>query len=311
MTTMLDDLGGFTGELAALGAAAVWAVATVMYRRLGTAIPPLTLNLCKGVIASPLLAAVVLLSPSAASSEGGGLGQWSAIGLLAISGAIGIGVGDTAFFAALNRLRERRTILVCETAAPPLAALLGVLWLGELLSPWVVLGAAVTLAGVGWVVIERSPEVAIPRDVMLPGAAWAVVAAACQAVGAVLSRQALTESDIGPVASALIRIVAGVAVLLIWMPLSRTPYLPPALRNRKAIRAVVIATVLGTFLGLSLMQVSLKFTSAAVTQTLLATSTLLVLPLLAAMGERITPRAIFGAVLAIAGVAVMMLAGAG
>ena len=44
------------GELAALAAALLWAVATVMFGRLGKSLSPPVLNLAKGAIALVLLA---------------------------------------------------------------------------------------------------------------------------------------------------------------------------------------------------------------------------------------------------------------
>jgi drug/metabolite transporter (DMT)-like permease len=55
------------------------------------------------------------------------------VGILALSGVIGIGLGDTAYFAAINRLGPRRALLL-ETLAPPIAALLALVFLQEALS---------------------------------------------------------------------------------------------------------------------------------------------------------------------------------
>ncbi len=41
----------FMGEIAALSAALLWAISSVVYTRLGLKIPPLKLNLYKGIIA--------------------------------------------------------------------------------------------------------------------------------------------------------------------------------------------------------------------------------------------------------------------
>ena len=46
------------------------------------------------------------------------------------------GIGDTAFFAALNRMGERSTLLVAETLAPIFTALLAVVWISEILNAY-------------------------------------------------------------------------------------------------------------------------------------------------------------------------------
>lgn len=294
----------YAGEIAALGAAAAWAVSAVLYRRLGAAIPPLALNLVKGLIAAPLLGVVLALWPEAAAGA-----SLADVALLAVSGAIGIGLGDTAFFAALNRLGERRTILMAETLAPPLTAALAFGLLGEVLSPAAVLGIVVTLAGVAWVVVERSGEATIDHAAARRGVVCGLIAAVCQAVGAVMARSVLADSDVSPALSALVRIAAGVAVLLVWMPIAREPYLPAPLRRRSTWRSLAVATLLGTFLGIFFQQVSYKHTSVGVAQTLIATSSLLVLPIVALRGEAISARAIAGAVVALAGVALLLIVG--
>lgn len=292
----------YTGELAALGAAAAWAVSAVLYRRLGTAIPPLALNLVKGLLAAPLLGVLLLAWPEMAAGASA-----SDLALLALSGVVGIGVGDTAFFAALNRLGERRTILMAETLAPPMTAGLALVALGEVLSTPAVIGIAVTLAGVAWVIVERSPEAEVDRASLRRGVACGLIAAVCQAVGAVIARGVLDGSAVSPAYSALVRILGGVAVLLVWMPLARASYWPAPLRRLGTWRGLVAATLVGTFLGLFLQQLSYKQTDVGVAQTLIATSALFVLPAVAIGGERINARAVAGAVVAVTGVAVLVL----
>jgi drug/metabolite transporter (DMT)-like permease len=70
-------------------------------------------------------------------------------------------------------------------------------------------------------------------------------------------------------------------------------------------KIVLVATVVGTYVGNSLQQFSLKFTSAGVTQTLLSTSPLFVLPIAVWMGEKISPRAVGGVLLALVGIALL------
>jgi drug/metabolite transporter (DMT)-like permease len=229
------------------------------------------------------------------------------VGLLVISGVIGIGIGDTAFFAALNRLGERRTVLMAETLAPPIAALIAFVVLAEVLPATATIGIAITISGVAWVVVEQTSETKLHSSQLKAGIAFGLVAAICQAVGAVLSRASLTQSEIGPVNSSLIRIAGGVAILLIWMPIAGHRYFPDSVRRAKPWRIVLLATFVGTFLGIILQQLSLQHTEAGIVQTLLGTSSLFVLPLVALRGETISMRACLGAVIAVGGIALLFL----
>ncbi|MCK7522700.1 MAG: DMT family transporter [Ignavibacteriales bacterium] len=63
----------------------------------------------------------------------------------------------------------------------------------------------------------------------------------------------------------------------------------------------------GTFLGIFLQQLSLQRIPAGITQTLIATSPIFVLPISALLGEKIGIRAVLGALLAIIGVALIFV----
>lgn len=291
------------GEIAGLGAACAWAIAAVLFRRLGSAIPPLALNLYKGVTAIAMLLMVLALQPA----PWGTVNSW-ALGLLIVSGVIGIGVGDTAFFASLNRLGERRTVLMAETLAPPIATLIAFVALAEVLPLASMVGIVITVSGVAWVVVERTAESKHQAAHLKSGIVYGLLAALCQAIGAVLSRAALTQSEIGPLISSLIRIAGGVSVLLVWMPVTGRVYFPDSMQKRKPWRAVLLATFIGTFLGIILQQLSLQNTQTGVAQTLLATSSLFILPMVAINGETISLRACLGATIAITGIAMLFLA---
>jgi drug/metabolite transporter (DMT)-like permease len=206
-----------SGELAALGAAFLWALSAVVYARLGQTIPPLVLNLSKGVIAIALLLITLILQGNYLPAE---LNTVS-IGFLLLSGIVGIALGDTFYFAALNHLGARRTLLV-EALAPPLSALIALIVLQEALSVGACVGIFLTVFGVSWVVSERVPGSNNKAVNPLRGVSFALVSALGQATGAVLSRAALAETAISPLWSTLLRLIGCVLVLLLWMPLQKS-----------------------------------------------------------------------------------------
>lgn len=297
---ILATIGQFRGEFAAIGAAFLWAIATVLYSRIGRVIPPLELNLVKGCLAIGLILATLGFSGELLVVP-----DLGPIVLLGLSGIIGIGLGDTAYLEALSDLGPRRTLLM-ETLAPPLAGVIAHVFLAERLGFIAWTGIVVTLAGVAWVISERtdpaSPPVNLRRGIIMGS-----LAALGQAVGAVLSRFALTATAISPLASSLVRLAGGVLIVIAWLALKRQPVGRWIRRDRlpAILFPVLFAPFIGTFLGIWLQQVSLKFTDAGVAQTLLTTSPLFVLPWAAAAGERITPRAIMGVLVAMAGIALL------
>ena len=77
-----------------------------------------------------------------------GLGG-DAFGLFFLSGAVGIGIGDVAFFQTLPRLGSRLTSLLTGCISAPFAALIEWVWLGTTLSVAQMLWGLLTVGGVG------------------------------------------------------------------------------------------------------------------------------------------------------------------
>jgi drug/metabolite transporter (DMT)-like permease len=327
----------FQGEIAALSAACLWAIASVVYSRLGERIPPLQLNLMKGIVAIALLLLTIVLSselfPSIAPIP---------LSLILLSGVVGIGFGDTVFFASINSLGARRALLM-GTLAPPMTAIGAMIFLQEQLNLSAWCGILLTILGVAWVVTERTPEGRGTRGEggqgssfsssssrvtanLWRGIGFGVLAAIANAVGALFSRAAFAQSVMNPLWAALLRLSAGVLILLIFTssktvlksllyrqsprrqvlesPSENLFSIAEARRSRVLV-AIIFAAFCGTYLGIWLQQIALKFTVAGVASTLLQTSPVFVIPIGIWLGEKVTWRAIAGVIIAIAGVGLL------
>ncbi len=288
----------FRGEIAALFAALFWALASVVYSRVGQRISPIGLNLIKGIIAILLLLLTLLLQKQS-FPDVPRITFW----VLLLSGLIGIGIGDSAYFATLKYLGARRGLLL-ETLAPPLTAILAFIFLGERLSIQAWCGILLTILGIAWVISERVNQYTSVEVHFWRGIGFGLIAEFCQATGVILSHFALNQTEISPLWSSLIRLIGGTVIVLLYFisrPQNLTVLIKP-LKSIKTISIIFIATFLGTYLGIWLQQTSLKFTAAGIAQGLLATSPLFVLPIAAGMGERVGLQAIGGALIAIFGV---------
>jgi drug/metabolite transporter (DMT)-like permease len=298
---MLPTPGGFyfLGEVAAVTTALLWAVATVLYGRIGRSVSPMALNLMKNVIAAAMLWMTLL------PTEGIFFGlDRRAFVLLLLSGAIGIGVGDSAFFKALGWIGPRKALLLM-TLSPPMTALLALVFLHEALTLRAWLGVVITVCGVGWVIADRAAPPQFGQGSEFGGAVFAALAALCQAAGAVLSHAAFLHLNLSPARTALTRLAGGILILLVLSSVMRRA-MHVQWRNSSRIWGLLLITVfLGTYLALWLQQVSLKYAAAGIAQTLFATSPLFVLPIALKMGERITFRAVSGVVVALVGVAML------
>lgn len=291
------------GELAALTAAGLWAVASVVYGIVGQHIPPLKLNLLKGMVAIALLILTIVLTgvslPTSAPMP---------IFLLCLSGVIGISWGDTAFLAGINYLGARRVLLL-GTLAPAMTAMAGMIWLGETLNIRAWCGILVTVLGVAWVITERSPTTRDDSPSHLwRGGLWALSATIANAISIIISRLAFTTGTITSLWAALLRLGAAELALLAWMWLSHREAQALSFSYRQSWRvifATCFAAFCGTYLGIWLQQTAIKFTSAGIASTLLQTSPLFVIPIAICIGEKVSWRAVVGVIIAIIGIALL------
>jgi drug/metabolite transporter (DMT)-like permease len=256
------------------------------------------MNLLKNVLAAGMLIITLWF--------GGGLfyGVDSfALLLLLISGAVGIGLGDTAYFHALKTIGPRRSLLVM-ILSPPITGVIALVFLDEQLSSGAWAGIFLTVIGVSWVISERVSGSGFDSQNILRGIYFGFLAALAQAVAAILSHAVFLHTNLSPMRSAFLRVIGGILIGAVWMPVVKSTedtHFRPAHSIRLWLK-IGFAVFIGTYLALWLQQVSLKFAAAGIAQTLFATSPLFVIPFALWMGEKVSVRAILGSVLAIIGV---------
>lgn len=299
------------GEVAALSAAGLWAFASLLFTRLSEDHGPIVMNALKCIIA------VVLMVITLAILEGV---VWPTITaedtvILAVSGLIGLSIGDTAYFNALTRIGPRRALLL-TALVPPVTALLAWPTLGESFTAPMLIGMVLTLGGVAWVIVERVPtqseqtetEAADARKVELAGIGFALVAVLCQSTGNVLTK--LGGTDASAIGISVVRVLVGsVGLLVVVAARRRTAELVAPFRSSSAAARLFVATFAGTYLGIWMLNAGLKYTShTGIAATLSSTSPIFILPLAwIALDERLTPRSVLGAFIAVIGVAVLFL----
>jgi drug/metabolite transporter (DMT)-like permease len=258
----------------------------------------LALNVGKGVIALLIMGAILLTQPWVVADP-------RTVGLLAISGALGIALGDTLYFLALTHLGSRTT-LVFTTTIPIVTAIAAMLVFGESLSAHAWLGLALTLLGVGWVLWEQAPKSERVTE-WRRGVLYAALFVAASAASILFTKIGVAElpsmqATFWRQLWALFTLFMIGGFMGAWVEWARP------LRNPRNFGAVAVAAVIGGFLGTWLSVAALKYTEAAVATTLNSTSPLFVLPLAALwMKERITVNAVVGAVIAVSGVALYFL----
>ena len=293
----------YIGEIAAIGAAIVWACATWIYGQFGHRFSAMQLNIVKGLVASVMMLLVMPLIPMP-DFELSANHFW----ILAISGFIGIAIGDSAYFAALKRIGANKTLLL-ESLAPPLSGVLALMFLGAALTLQSWLGVVITTLAVTFVVFQPYNSVSddSTNQTQWSGIGYGLVASVCQASGVVISHYALVSGDIPPLLGALIRLTIGVFVVMMIIPfVERKPY---SLIKRDLWEMTKLdklwllsAIFVGTFLALWLQQIALKNANPAIAQTLIATSPVFILVIYALKGEKVSKQSLIGTLAAVGGI---------
>jgi drug/metabolite transporter (DMT)-like permease len=301
------------GLIAATTASMFWAVSVVLYRRVGRVMPPVMLNMTKGLAAVAILSVILAVDRFVFGHQQWDLSAWMLV-LMALSGVIGIGLGDSLFFAGLNRMGARRMLLLF-TINPVITVLVAWVFMGEPLVAWQLVGVALTCGGVAWVIAERNSENS-DGHVDTLGILFGLVAASCQATGVLMSRYVFEQGEMTAVSSAWLRLAAGSVVLILLLPIDKllkdpggqAHHHPAHPSKSNAAIMFTAALMLGTVGGIWLMQIAVKESDrVGIASTLLSTSPLFILPIVAMLGEHISKRAVFGAIISIAGIALLYL----
>jgi drug/metabolite transporter (DMT)-like permease len=283
------------GALAALAAALCWTLASSLWRRLPTSLSGAELNLLKNWLALAMLLPLVLGRPWPEAH--------GPLLLLAVSGVLGIALGDSLYFAALRRLGTRRTLNI-DAGGPAVASVGGMVWLAEVPEPLHWLGLALITLALLLVAGQRSGDALAGRR-QLQGVALALGALLCGSAGALVSRAALRNAAFDPLQSALVRVLAAGLVLLPVLRGWRTRgWGPRPLIRRWPLG--LLATLLGTTAGIALQQLALQRLPGGVAVALLATAPLMAIPLAHLEGDQPGWRGWLAALLALVGVSILV-----
>jgi len=240
--------------------------------------------------------------------------------LFLLSGFLGVGLGDTAFYQALPQLGSRRTVLLVVCFTAPVAALIEWLWLGTKLNLPEIVCIAVILIGVAVALAPGDHLQITPRE-WRAGIAFSLVAAFCGALGTVMSRKAFAVAhaagqfpDAGT--TGYQRVLGGIlfpAIILLVVKW-RSAHAHGGVFEEKTRHIsrekwgriwpwVAGNALAGQTLGMSCFQWAIEKTPAAIVSAIVALTPVILLPMTRIFeGEKIGIRSLLGALIAVAGV---------
>ena len=328
-----------SGEFAGLATSALWVISSLAFAAAGRRMGATRLNLLRSLLAAALL----LVLHGFLNGN-----PWPTIGAdrtwyLAISGLLGLAIGDQFLFAGYVLVGARTTTLLM-TLAPTVAASLSWIVFGQTMSLQAIVGMIITLLGVLWVAAERPHATSsITPAQQMKGVWFGAGAALCQGVGMVLASNGL-RGDIDAISAQTVRMSAGaVGIIVIAFIVSRmnqaarnvaqtknarsssdisvdaqsltaTKIIPLHVKradapHSKAIIAMVIGTFTGPILGVWCSLYALQKLEVGIATTLMSLVPVMILPVTRITeGRWPSARAILGALIAVAGVAVLATA---
>ena len=286
-------------DLFALGASACWACSSLLSVMPSRHLGAIAYTRWRMLIVTLMLWGGVLLSSPWPTVSGTNLG------LMTLSGLIGIFVGDTANFSAANRLGPRRAGVLFATNAI-FSAFLGYFLFDERMGTTTLLGACLAISGVMIAILwgqHKTEDHAweISRGSPATGVLLGLLAALCQSIGVLIAKPVIA-GGMDPITASAIRVSVACAALfaLLWSGL------PSARHTRAPTRSVMLQTALSGFVGMgvgmTLLLLALKRGDLGRVSILSSVAPILTLPLLWFYLKRPPARAAWlGALLTVAG----------
>ena len=230
---------------------------------------------------------------------------------LGISGLVGLVIGDALLFQSFIWLGPRLSMLIMSLT-PVISTLFAWMLLNEHLTAWQIAAIFITVGGVASVILDQKGNHAalVQGKAYGIGVLFGLGGAMGQALGLIAAKKGLS-GDFSALSGTLIRMTVAMialwAVTLLmrqgqatWRKLHEEP---------QAFRHLLAGAFFGPFLGVYLSLVAVQAAPVGVASTLMSLPPVFLLPIShVVFGERIGARAVIGTLIAIAGVAILLLA---
>ncbi|HHW81644.1 MAG TPA: DMT family transporter [Bacteroidales bacterium] len=287
------------GEIASLAVAFCWTMSALYFEKAGHTVGSLTVNLIRLFLALIFLGVALMATgnsfiPTDATAE-----SWF---WLAISGVVGFFIGDLLLFQSYVVIGSRTSQLVMSLA-PMLTAIIGWVFLSEVLSLQSIIGILVSVSGVIIAIAGKRLKLNIP----LKGFLFALGGALGQALGLVLSKKGMGDYD--PLAATQIRAIFGfVSFLILMIYLKRMNRVVLAFKDFKSMKAITIGTIFGPFIGVVLSLFAIQRTHTGVASALMALAPIIIIiPSAIMFKEKVTAQQVIGAFISMAGAAIFFI----
>jgi drug/metabolite transporter (DMT)-like permease len=259
----------FIGEFYSILTALVWAVAVIFFKKSGETVHPIMLNVFKNVLAFILYFFTILIIgidlPSDASLK--------FYVILIASGALGIGIADTFFFASLNRLGAGLSAIV-DCMYSPSIIILSVIFLKEKMTFWQIMGVLLILSAI-LTITSRKGRSHISKSNLFIGILYGAIAMITMAISIVMVKNILATTNVLFVVE--IRLLGGVAVMLFMLGLHpKRKIITKSLFTKKNWGYTLAGSFIGAYLATIIWMAGMKYTQVSIASALNQTSSLFI-----------------------------------
>ncbi|GAD90146.1 hypothetical protein VHA01S_033_00470 [Vibrio halioticoli NBRC 102217] len=286
-------------EWLALAAAFLWAISSLISVKPARHLGPFAYSRWRMGCTAVMLTAMAFIT-----------GGWSTVSSvhvtpMALSGLIGIFIGDTALFACMNRMGPRRAGLLFSCHAV-FSAVIGYWLFNEKWQGMELLGAILVFSGVviaiffgrkqtgqhDWEAIQGKMNISIGIGLL---------AALCQALGGIIAKPVM-QTDIDPIAASAIRMITAFVAHSLFLACGAKQAKAVNRINLKIFAITALNGFLAMAVGMTLILYALQEGNVGMVALLSSTTPIMILPLLWFITKQRPNRyAWYGAILAVVG----------
>jgi drug/metabolite transporter, DME family len=289
------------GELYALSAAIVWAIAVIMFTRIGNKLPAFELNLIKNTIGGTLVAITALLIEQLNLPQMS-IQDWL---IMIFSGVMGIAVADTLYMKALNTIGASNTGIIGAMYSP-FVVITSIIYLDESLSLLQFAGLLSVLGGVIIISADKA-NLQLSGPDNWRGIGYGISSVFLTAFCVVIVKPIIEEQPF--FWSTSLRLLAGVIGMLGYLAIKgRLTSTLVIIRKPQQWPAIIVSSILAAYIAMIFFLAGYKYTDASIAAILNETTAIFIVFFAwLFLKEKINLKKILGIGLAIIGVCLVVL----
>lgn len=250
------------GIILALISTGCWAICTLAFKKFGERFEPIAMTLIKASLSIFFLAILMFLTNTSFKIDIEFLLN------IFLSGLLGIAIGDSLFFASLNKLSPFVLSLILFAGPDIFTGVFGIIFLGENPSLLVWLGIIITMSGLGFFIFSKEQEYTNSKT-SITGIILALSSLICTSYSMVLIKPVLVSNS--TITVTMYRMLFSAIILLLYSIFSKK-FLTwkNSLNDRNYNIKLSLTIMLASYGGFWLSLTAIKYCDLIVASTLMS-----------------------------------------